>query len=116
MSRRRVVITGIGGVSSLGLGMPTIWSNMLEGRSGAGMITKFDTEKHTAKFACEVWDWKDEDHFPKTEAKRLEKFTMFYLVAADEAMKASGLDMDREDRTRGGCITGTGIGGMDEIE
>ena len=116
MSRRRVVITGMGGVSSLGLNLPTIWNNLLEGQSGAGTITKFDTEHHTAKFACEVWDWQDADHFPKTESKRLEKFTMFYLVAADEAMKASGLDMDKEDRTRVGCITGTGIGGIDEIE
>lgn len=116
MSRRRVVITGVGAVSSLGLNLPTIWGNLLEGQSGAGLITKFDTENHTAKFACEVWDWKDEDHFPKTESKRLERFTMYYLVAADEAMKTSGIDMDKEDRTRVGCITGTGIGGIDEIE
>ena len=63
-----------------------------------------------------MWDWKAEDHFPRIEAKRLEKFTMFYLVASDEAMKSSGIDMDKEDRTRVGCITGTGIGGIDEIE
>ena len=116
MSRRRVVITGVGAVSSLGLNMPTIWGNLLEGMSGAGTITRFDTSNHTAKFACEVWDWKDEDHFPKTESKRLEKFTMYYLVAADEAMKTAGIDMDKEDRTRVGVITGTGIGGIDEIE
>ena len=51
------------------------------------MITKFDTEKHTAKFACEVWDWKSEDHFPKTEAKRRGRIRMDDLVAASEAMK-----------------------------
>lgn len=116
MSRRRVVITGVGAVTSLGLDLPTTWSNLLEGQSGAGLITKFDTEKHTAKFACEVWDWKSEDHFPRIEAKRLEKFTMYYLVAAAEAMQTSGLNMDAEDRTRAGCITGTGIGGIHEIE
>ena len=116
MSRRRVVITGVGAVSSIGLDLPTTWRSMLAGESGAGMITKFDTEHHTAKFACEVWDWNPEDYFPRTEAKRLEKFTMFYLVAADEAMKTSGIDMDQEDRARVGCITGTGIGGIDEIE
>ena len=116
MSRRRVVITGVGALSSLGLDLQTTWSKLLEGQSGAGLITKFDTEKHTAKFACEVWDWNSEDHFPKKESKRLELFTMYYLVAASEAMKSSGLDMDTEDRTRAGCITGTGIGGIQEIE
>ncbi|MCA8975969.1 MAG: hypothetical protein KDC98_14700, partial [Planctomycetes bacterium] len=56
MSRRRVVVTGLGAVSSLGLDLSTTWSNLLAGQSGAGPITKFDTTNHTAKFACEVWD------------------------------------------------------------
>ncbi len=116
MTRRRVVITGIGAVSSLGTGIEANWANMLAGKSGAGPITRFDTSKHTCKFACDVWDWDAAKHFPKTESKRIEKFSMFYLVAADEAMRASGLDMAREDRTLAGCITGTGIGGIDEIE
>jgi len=116
MSRRRVVITGIGAVSALGLDMKSNWAAMLAGTSGAGPITKFDTAKHTAKFACEVWQWNTEQHFPKSESKRLEQFTMYYLVAAAEAMAASGLDLGREDRTRAGCILGTGIGGISEIE
>lgn len=116
MARRRVVITGLGAVSSLGLDLASNWDHMLRGVSGAGPITRFDTSKHTCKFACEVWDWDTEKFFPKTESKRLEKFTMYYLVAAMEAMKASGLDMGREDRTLAGCITGTGIGGIHEIE
>ncbi len=116
MSRRRVVITGVGTVSSLGLDLSTTWANMLAGKSGAGTITRFDTTNHTCKFACEVWDWDAERFFPKTESKRLDKFTMYYLVAADEAMKAAGLDMAKEDRLRAGCITGTGIGGIHEIE
>ena len=101
MSRRRVVITGVGALSSLGLDLPTTWSKLLDGQSGAGLITKFDTEKHTAKFACEVWDWKSADHFPKTESKRLELFTMYYLVAASEAMKWFALKT---------CSTGTDPG------
>ncbi|HEB51986.1 MAG TPA: beta-ketoacyl-[acyl-carrier-protein] synthase II [bacterium] len=116
MTRRRVVITGAGAISSLGLDLPTTWSNLLAGKSGAGPITKFDTERHTAKFACEVWDWSPEKFFERTESKRLDKFTMYYLVAADEAMRAAGLDMAKEDCTRVGCITGTGIGGIHEIE
>ena len=116
MARRRVVITGVGTVSSLGLDLASNWENLLKGTSGAGPITRFDTSKHTCKFACEVWNWETEKFFPKIESKRLEKFTMFYLVAADEAMKLSGLDMGKEDRTRAGCILGTGIGGIHEIE
>lgn len=116
MSRRRVVITGVGAVSSLGLDLPTNWAGMLAGKSGAGPIARFDTQKHTCKFACEVWNWQTEKFFPKNESKRLEKFTMYYLVAAAEAMAGSGLDMAREDANRAGCILGTGIGGIDEIE
>jgi 3-oxoacyl-[acyl-carrier-protein] synthase II len=116
MTRRRVVITGVGAVSSLGLDMATNWDQMLRGASGAGPITRFDTSKHTCKFACEVWNWQTEKFFPKSESKRLEKFTMYYLVAADEAMKAAGIDMSKMARDRAGCITGTGIGGIDEIE
>ena len=96
--------------------MASNWENLLKGVSGAGLITRFDTSKHSCKFACEVWNWDTEKYFPKMEARRVEKFTQYYLVAADEAMKAAGLDMGKEDRTRAGCITGTGIGGIHEIE
>ncbi|MBX3464198.1 MAG: beta-ketoacyl-ACP synthase II [Planctomycetes bacterium] len=116
MAKRRVVVTGLGAVSSLGLDLATNWRNLLGGVSGAGPITRFDTSKHTCKFACDVWDWDTEKHFPRTESKRLDRFTMYYLVAADEAMRMAGLDMGREDRTQAGCITGTGIGGIHEIE
>lgn len=120
MQRRRVVITGAGAVTSLGLDLQSTWDSLLAGKSGAGPITRFDTSKHTTKFACDVWDWDEERWFPRSEAKRLEKFTMYYLVAADEAMKASGLAGDDAvasgDRTRMGCILGTGIGGIWEIE
>jgi 3-oxoacyl-[acyl-carrier-protein] synthase II len=116
MSRRRVVITGVGAVSSLGLDMKTNWDAMLRGTSGAGPITRFDTSKHTCKFACEVWSWDTDKLFPKPESKRLDKFSMYFLVAAAEAMASSGIDMNREERDRAGCITGTGIGGIHEIE
>jgi len=116
MTKRRVVITGLGAVSSLGLDLASTWDGLLAGKSGAGTIKKFDTEKHSTKFACEIWDWQAENYFPRSEGKRLETFTMYYLVAADEAMKASGLDLAKEDVTRAGCILGTGIGGISEIE
>jgi 3-oxoacyl-[acyl-carrier-protein] synthase II len=116
MTRRRVVITGLGMVTPLGLDLASSWHNLLDGVSGAGPITKFDTSKHSAKFACEVWGWETDKFFPKIESKRLEKFTQYFLVAADEAMAAAGIDMGKEDRTRSGCILGTGIGGIHEIE
>ncbi|MBP8300741.1 MAG: beta-ketoacyl-ACP synthase II [Planctomycetes bacterium] len=116
MARRRVVITGLGAVSSLGMDLASNWDAMLRGESGAGLITRFDTSKHSCKFACEVWGWETEKYFPKIESKKLDKFTMYYLVAAAEAMAASGLDMSKEDRTMAGCILGTGIGGIHEIE
>jgi 3-oxoacyl-[acyl-carrier-protein] synthase II len=116
MSRRRVVITGVGAVSSLGLDMKTNWAAMLQGTSGAGAITRFDTSKHSCKFACEVWDWDADKHFAKPEGRKLDKFTQYYLVAAAEAMAASGLDLDKIERDRAGVITGTGIGGIHEIE
>ena len=116
MARRRVVITGLGAVSSLGMDLASNWDAMLRGDSGAGLITRFDTSKHSCKFACDVWGWDTEKYFPKIESKKLDKFTMYYLVAAAEAMAASGLDMSKEDRTMSGCILGTGIGGIHEIE
>jgi len=116
MARRRVVITGMGAVSPLGLDLATTWDQLLHGVAGAGPITRFDTSKHTCKFACEVWGWETDKFFPKSESKRLEKFTQYFLVAADEAIKASGLDLQQLDKPRAGCVLGTGIGGIHEIE
>ncbi len=123
MTRRRVVITGLGAVSPLGLDLPTTWDSLLQGKSGAGPITRFDVSKHTTKFACEVWGWEEAGFFPRAESKRLDKYTQYYLIAADEAMRGSGLGVSVAEapagvapRTRWGCILGTGIGGIHEIE
>lgn len=116
MSRRRVVITGLGAVTPLGTDLATTWEKLLAGESGAGPITRFDTGKHTTRFACEVWGWDPEKWFSKPEARKLDRYTQFLLVAADEAMRHSGIDMERTDRNRAGCILGTGIGGIHEIE
>jgi len=116
MTRRRVVVTGLGTVSSLGMDLETTWNNLLEGKSGAGLIDRFDTTHHSCKFACEVWGYEATDHFAKPEARKLDRYTQFLLIAGDEAMRRSGLDMAKEDPTRAGCILGTGIGGIHEIE
>ena len=115
MSRRRVVITGMGTVSPVGLDLETTWESMLSGKSGAVPITKFDTAQHSCKFACEV-DFAPGDYFTSQEIRRLDRYTQYLLVAGDEAMKASGVDISADDPTRAGCVLGTGIGGISEIE
>lgn len=121
MARRRVVITGLGAVTPLGIGLQTTWDRMLSGTSGAGPITRFDTSKHSVKFACDVWDWDAERYFARPEARKLDRYSQFFMVAADEAMQQAGLSgeqgaLTKLDRTRVGCILGTGIGGIHEIE
>ena len=116
MNRRRVVITGMGVVSPIGLDVETTWENMLSGKSGAGPISRFDTSEHTCKIACEVWDFELEKHFTPQEARRLAMYTQFLLVSGDEAMKSSGIDISESEADRAGAILGTGIGGIHEIE
>jgi 3-oxoacyl-[acyl-carrier-protein] synthase II len=116
MSRRRVVITGAGAVSPLGLDLETTWDGLVSGRSGAVPITRFDVSQHATKFACEVPSFDPDRYFAKQESRRLDVYTQYMLVAADEAMKGAGIDASREDPTRMGCILGTGIGGIYELE
>lgn len=116
MTRRRVVITGMGVISPLGSNLDTTWHKLLEGESSAGPVTRFDASKHSTSFACEVKDFRGEDLFSKLELRRYDLFTQFLLAAADETMQHSGLDMAREDPTRVGCILGSGIGGINELE
>ncbi len=116
MNRRRVVITGLGAVTPVGLDLPSTWSALLAGQSGAGPVTRFDASQHTTKICCDVKDFDPGKHFSKTEARRCDPFTQYQLVAAQEAMDHSGLDVSKEDPTRLACIFGTGIGGIFEIE
>jgi len=116
MSRRRVVITGIGLVSSLGLDRESTWDGLVSGRSGAAPIERFDVSRHTTRFACDIKGFDPLKYFSKPEARRCDPFAQYLLVAANEAMQHSGLDMSKLDPRRAGCILGTGIGGINEIE
>ena len=116
MSRRRVVVTGIGIVSPIGLDCDSTWTNLLDGASGAGPVTNFDASRHSTRIACEIKGFDPDAYFEKVESRRMDPFTQYQIVAADEAMKHSGIDMNREDPTRAGCILGTGIGGINTIE
>ena len=116
MARRRVVVTGIGALTPVGNDLDSTWDGLLGGVSGAGPITRFDASRHSTRFACEVKGFVPEKHFAKPEARRLDIYTQFGLVACKEAISRSGLDLARCDLTRVGCIMGTGIGGIFEFE
>ena len=116
MDKRRVVITGLGAITSLGLDVPTLWQNILDGRSGIAHIESFDASQHTTRIASEVKDFDPTQFMERREAKRMDRFTQFALAAAVLAVDDSGIDFEREDRSRAGVIIGTGIGGMWELE
>ncbi len=116
MTRRRVVITGLGAVSPLGLDLPSTWNAVLNGQSGADQVRGFDASRHSTTIACEIKDFDPKAYFEKTHARRMDPYCQYQIVSADEAMEHSGIDMSKEDPTRAGCIIGTGIGGIQEIE
>lgn len=116
---RRVVITGLGTVNSLGLNVESSFPRMLEGENGVGLVTRFDTSDISAKIAATV-DWDPEAHgFTGADVRKLDPFTMWALMGADEALRDAGLegvaDQPEEARERYGCIIATGIGGITGI-
>lgn len=113
---KRVVVTGLGIVSPLGIGVDTFWANLTAGVSGVGRITRFDPEGYTTQIAAEVKDFDPADYFEKKEARRLDRFTQFALVATREALADAGLQLEKADRDRVGVILGTGIGGIETLE
>lgn len=116
MGRRRVVITGLGCISSLGVGVPTTWECLVTGRCGIDLISSIDTEGLTSKIAGEAKDFDPLDHIPKPEARKMDRYTQIAVVAAGEAIQDSGLDLEKTNRETVGCILGTGIGGITELE
>ena len=116
MSLRRVVITGIGTINPLGNNIEEFFTNLNNGVSGAGPITRFDASLFKTKFACEVKDF-DPTNFgiDRKEARKLDRFCQFAMIATDEAMKDSALDVDSLDKDRVGVIVGSGIGGIETL-
>src|SRR5947208_6696780 len=112
--RRRVVVTGMGAVSPLGTGIDKTWEGLVAGRSGIGPITLFDPAalKIPVTIAGEASDFDLEQHFNKRDIRHRDRFTLFGLVAADEALQDAGLDLANEDTTRIGTLIASGIGGM----
>ena len=110
--RKRVVVTGTGCISPLGLNVEETWSALLAGRSGAGPITHFDASRHKTKFAAEVKGFDAVAMFGTREARKMDRFTQFAVAAATEAMNEAGLTINESNRDRVGIIIGTGIGGI----
>jgi 3-oxoacyl-[acyl-carrier-protein] synthase II len=116
MSVKRVVITGLGIISPIGTGIEKFWSNLLEGKSGIGPITKFDPSELPTRIAGEVKDFNPEDFLDKKEARRMDLFTQYAVAAAKMAIEDSQMDLSKVDLDRMGVILGSGIGGIGTME
>ena len=116
MELKRVVVTGLGALTPLGKTVDETWENKKKGVSGAGPITHFDASKFKAQFACEVKDFKVTDYIDRKEARKMDLYEQYALVAAMEAVKDSGMDLEKVNRNRIGVILGVGIGGIHTFE
>lgn len=116
MSFKRVVVTGLGALTPLGNDAPTFWKNLVAGVSGAAPITRFDAERFRTKFACEIKGLDMNDYIPRQEARKMDPFTQYAVIAADEAVKDAGFAPDQLDLDKAGVIWGSGIGGLKTFE
>ena len=116
MKLRRVVVTGLGAVSPLGNNVPQIWENAVNGVSGAGPITRFDTYLFKTQFACEVKDFDPSQVMERRELRKVDNVTIYGVASAVEAIADSGLDFEKLDCNRIGVIYGEGIGGIGALE
>ena len=114
--KRRVVVTGMGAVTSLSCQVDDLWQKILSGQSGVHELCAFDTSEHKTKFGGDLHDWTTGDYVEPREAKRLDRFTQFAMVAGIDAVNDSRIDFSRLDPFRSGVIVGSGIGGLNEIE
>ena len=116
MELKRVVVTGLGAITPLGNTMPETWENIKRGKSGAAPITQFDASKFKAQFACEVKNFNATDFIDRKEARKMDLYEQYALVAAMEAIKDCGWDLEKIDRNRIGVVLGVGIGGIHTFE
>lgn len=112
MNKRRVVITGMGVVTPIGIGLQEFWQGLMEGRNGVELITKFDTSKFDTKFAAEVKNFDPLKYLDKKAAKRMDEYTQFAIGSTTLAIEDSGLNLEKVDLERFGVVFGSGIGGI----
>jgi 3-oxoacyl-[acyl-carrier-protein] synthase II len=113
---RRVVVTGIGLITPSGKNKDENWDNIKNGRSGIGKITRFDAQHHASQIAGEIKNYDPNQYFDRKELRKFDPFIQFALIAADEAVKDSGLDLNAIDKEKAGTYIGSGIGGIQTIE
>jgi 3-oxoacyl-[acyl-carrier-protein] synthase II len=116
MSQKRVVVTGLGALTPIGNSAAEFWSNLIEGKSGAAPITHFDASKFKTRFGCEIKGFDFDKYFDKPELRKMDKFTQYAMVAADEAIKDSALDLDTINKRKVGVIWGSGNGGFQTFQ
>ncbi|MBC8112646.1 MAG: beta-ketoacyl-ACP synthase II, partial [Verrucomicrobia bacterium] len=116
MNLKRVVVTGLGAITPLGNTVEEYWKGLVAGVSGAAPITLFDASRFKTRFACEVKGFNPENYVEKREVRRMDRFEQLAVAAADEAIKNSGLDLEKINRDRVGVIWGSGIGGIEAFQ
>ena len=115
MELKRVVITGLGAITPIGNTVSEYWDSLCKGVSGAAMITRFDASKFKSRIACEVKNFDPLQYFDRKEARKLDLYEQFAIIASDEAIKDSGIDKGNTDFTEVGVIFGSGIGGLESL-
>ena len=113
---RRVVITGLGALTPIGNNVEAFWDGIKSGKCGIDKVTLFDASEYKTQIAGEIKDFDPAEYIDKKEARKMDRFTQFALIAASEAVKDAGLDMEKEDAWRVGVVTGSGIGGIGTLE
>ncbi|MDT0294460.1 beta-ketoacyl-ACP synthase II [Mesonia ostreae] len=116
MELKRVVVTGLGALTPIGNNIEEYWDGLVHGKSGGAPITYFDTEKFKTKFACEIKNFDFDAYFDRKEKRRLDRFAQYAMVASDEAIKDSSIDLDTVNKHRVGVIWGAGIGGLETFQ
>jgi len=116
MELKRVVVTGLGALTPIGNNINEYWKGLINGESGAAPITYFDATNFKTRFACEVKNFNPTDFLDRKEARKMDKFTQYAMVASQEAIDDSGLDFEKENRDRIGVIWGAGIGGLETFQ
>ncbi|MFT5780082.1 MAG: 3-oxoacyl-[acyl-carrier-protein] synthase II, partial [Crocinitomicaceae bacterium] len=116
MELKRVVVTGLGALTPIGNNVSEYWEGLMNGKSGAAPVTRYDASSFKTRFACEVKGYNALDHFDRKEARKLDPFSQYAMVAATEAMADSGLMEANPNHDRIGVIWGSGIGGLQTFQ
>ena len=116
MNLKRVVVTGLGSLTPIGNTVSEYWKSLLDGVSGADLITRFDTSLHKTKFACEIKAFNPDNYFDRKESRKIDLYAQYGIVAASEAIEDSALNLEKVDKDRVGVIWSSGIGGIKSFE